>query len=160
MTVHKMTTTTPARTSTQVYCIFIKATPEAIWDAITKPEFSARYFHGTQVETTGKVGSPFRYHSPDGASLWGDESVLESDSPRRLVVGWRSLYDPELADEPASRVAWEIEPQDGGYCKLTLVHDHLEGAPKTAAHVSGPGWMMILSGMKTLLETGAPLAQG
>jgi len=76
------------------------------------------------------------------------------------VHEWRSLYDPEMAREQPSRVTWEIEPQDGGYCKLTLTHDRLEGAPKTAASVSGPGWMFVLSGLKTLLETGSPLAGG
>ncbi len=144
-------------TTAQVYQIFIKATPEAIWDAITKPEFSARYFYGSRVETTGQTGSPFRYHSPDGTSLWGDETVLESDPPRRLVVTWRSLYDPTVADEPASRVSWQIEQQDGGYSLLTVTHDRLDAAPKTAAGVTGVGWMMILSGMKTLLETGTNL---
>jgi hypothetical protein len=93
---------------------------------------------------------------PDGSLLWGDEPVLESD-PRRLVVTRRSLYDPALAAEQPSRVSWEIEPQDGGFCKLTVVHDQLGGAPKTAAHVAGSGWMMVLSGLKTLLETDAPL---
>jgi uncharacterized protein YndB with AHSA1/START domain len=67
------------------------------------------------------------------------------------------LYDPEFAAEEPSRVTWEIEPQDGGFCKLTLVHDQLEGAPKTAESVAG-GWMLVLSGLKTLLETGEPLA--
>ena len=62
------------------------------------------------------------------------------------------------AAEDPSRVTWEIEPQDGGFSKLTVVHDRLEGAPKTAESVSGEGWMMVLSGMKTLLETGEPLA--
>ena len=66
----------------------------------------------------------------------------------------------EMAAEPASRVTWEIAPQDGGYCLLTVVHDQLEGAPKTAESVSGEGWMMVLSGLKTLLETGEPLAGG
>jgi uncharacterized protein YndB with AHSA1/START domain len=83
--------------------------------------------------------------------------VLEFDPPRRLVHGWRSMYDPELAAEKTSRVSWEIEPQEGGYCLLTVVHDELEGAPKTAASVSGPGWMGVLSNLKTLLETGDPL---
>lgn len=152
-----MTTTPAEQTTTQVYQIFVKATPQAIWDAITKPEFSARYFYGSRVETTGEAGAPFRYHSPDGSSLWGDETVLEVDPPRRLVVTWRSLYDPEAADEPASRVSWEIEPQQGGYCKLVVMHDQLESAPKTAAGVSGAGWMLVLSGLKTVLETGAPL---
>lgn len=151
------TTTAPEPTTAQVYQIFIKATPEAIWDAITKPEFSARYFYGSRVETTGEVGSPFRYHSPDGSSLWGDETVLQSDPPRRLVVTWRSLYNPDLADEPASRVTWQIDPQDGDYALLTVSHDRLEDAPKTAAGVAGVGWMMVLSGLKTVLETGQSL---
>jgi uncharacterized protein YndB with AHSA1/START domain len=74
------------------------------------------------------------------------------------VHGWRSLYDPELAAEEESRVTWEIEPQEGGMSKLTVIHDQLEGAPKTAESVSGEGWMMVLSGLKTLLETGEELA--
>jgi uncharacterized protein YndB with AHSA1/START domain len=85
--------------------------------------------------------------------------MYEFDPPRRLVQGWRSLYDPELAEEDESRVTWEIEPQEGGYCLLTVTHDRLGGAPKTAKSVSGTGWMMVLSGLKTLLETGRPLAE-
>jgi uncharacterized protein YndB with AHSA1/START domain len=141
----------------QVYQIFIKATPQAVWDAITKPEFTARYFYGARVETTAEVGGPFRYHAPDGQSLWGDEKVLESDPPHKLVTTWRSLFDEETADEPASRVSWEIQPQGEEYCLLTVVHDHLEGSPKTARSVYGPGWMLVLSGLKTLLETGDAL---
>jgi uncharacterized protein YndB with AHSA1/START domain len=153
------TTSTPTeQTAAQVYQIFIRAAPAAIWDAITQPEFTARYFYGSRVDTTGEVGSPFRYQSPDGSSLWGDETVLESDPPRRLVVTWRSLYDPETADEPRSRVTWQIEPQHGGYSLLTVIHDQLEPAPKTAAGVAGAGWMMVLSGLKTVLETGSGLA--
>jgi len=143
--------------TTQVYRIFIRAEAQAIWDAITRPEFTARYFYGSRVETTGDVGTPFRYHSPDGEALWGDETVLEADPPHRLVVGWRSLWDPELAAEPASRVAWEIEPQDGGYCLLTVVHDRLADSPRTASSVGGTGWMLVLSGLKTVVETGSGL---
>ena len=143
-------------TAAQVYRIFIRATPERIWDAITKPEFSCQYFYGSHVETTGEVGTPFRHHSPDRSSLWGDETVLESERPRRLVVTWRSLYDPDLAPEPASRVSWEIAPQTGGVSMLTVTHDRLENSPKTAQSVDG-GWMMVLSGLKTVLETGQPM---
>jgi uncharacterized protein YndB with AHSA1/START domain len=140
--------------TTQIYQVFIKATPEQIWEAITKPEFTARYFHGARIVNDG---TRHVSHGPDG-DLWGDGPVLEFDPPRRLVHEWRSLYDPEMAEERPSRVAWDIEPMDGGYCKLTLTHDELEGAPKTAASVSGAGWMFVLSGLKTLLETGSPLA--
>ena len=143
----------------QVYQVFIRATPDQLWDAITRPEFTTRYFYGSRVETTGEPGTPFRHRAPDSDELWGDNVVLESERPRRLVHTWRSLYDAELAAEPASRVTWEIEPQPGGVCRLTVVHDELEGSPKTAASVSG-GWMFIISGLKTLLETGQPLADG
>jgi uncharacterized protein YndB with AHSA1/START domain len=146
-------TTTVAQT-TQIYQVFIKASAEEIWEAITKPEFTQQYFHGARITVV-----PDRYRSlgPDDA-VWGDTAVAEFDPPRRLVHGWQSTYDDELAAEDESRVTWEIEPQDGGYCLLTVVHDQLEGAPKTAASVSGAGWMMVLSGLKTLLETGKPLA--
>ena len=148
-----MTTSTATATTTQVYQLFIRATAQQIWDAITRPEFTARYFHGARITVTDQ-----RYLSlgPDD-QVWGDDAVLEFDPPRRLVHGWRSMYDPELAAEKTSRVSWEIEPQEGGYCLLTVVHDQLEGAPKTAASVSGPGWMGVLSNLKTLLETGEPL---
>jgi uncharacterized protein YndB with AHSA1/START domain len=153
-----MTVTTGPALSTQVYQLFIKASPEAIWDAITKPEFTVRYFHGGRVETTGEAGTPMRMRGPDGA-LWGDEVIQESDRPRRLVVGWRSLYADELAAEPASRITWEIEQREGGVCLVTLVHDQLERSPKTADSVSGEGWMTVLSGLKTLLETGEAMAE-
>lgn len=149
-----MTTVTPQAQTTQVYQLFIRATPEQIWEAITNPTFTMRYFHGARIEL---VDGRRRAYGPDG-ELWGDEAVIESDPPRRLVHGWRSLYDPEMAREKASRVTWEIEPRESGVCMLTLVHDELEGAPKTAASVGGAGWMFVLSGLKTLVETGEPLS--
>ena len=142
---------------TQVYQVFIKANPEQVWDAITRPEFTARYFFGSRVQTTGKTGAPIKHLAAHSDELWGDDAILESEPPRRLVHTWRSLYDAEMAAEPASRITWEIEPQPGGVSKLTVIHDQLERSPKTAAGVSG-GWMFILSGLKTLLETGEPLA--
>jgi uncharacterized protein YndB with AHSA1/START domain len=145
-------TTTVAQT-TQVYQVFIRAGADEIWAAITKPEWTARYFHGARITVT-----PDHYDSrgPDG-DVWGDASVEVFDPPHKLVHGWRSLYDPSLADEEESRVTWEIEEQEGGVCLLTVVHDRLEGAPRTAAGVSGAGWMGVLSSLKTLLETGQPL---
>ena len=146
-----MTTMTEVQTS-QVYQVFVKATAEAVWDAITKPEFTSKYFHGVTIETDRTVRRTW-YHG----ELANEVDVLEYDPPRRLVHSWLSFYDPEMAAEEPSRVSWEIEPQEGGFSLLTVVHDQLEGAPKTAASVSGTGWMMVLSGLKTLLETGEPL---
>jgi uncharacterized protein YndB with AHSA1/START domain len=144
---------TMTQTSVQVYQLFIKASPEKIWDALVDPELTSKYFFGSRITITpeGRIST-----SPDGSENWGDAEVLEWDPPRKLVHGWRSLYDPELAAEGTSRVTWEIEPQDGGYSKLTLVHDQLEDAPKTAESVAG-GWSFVLSGLKTLLETGDTL---
>ena len=148
-----MTTMTEVNLATQVYQVYIKATPEQVWDAITKPEFTQKYFYGQRLETTSDRRT---WHNADG-ELVSEGGVLAWEPPRRLVHSWSSLYDPELAAEPESRVTWEIEPQDGGLSLLTVVHDQLEGAPKTAASVAGPGWTMVLSGLKTLLETGQPL---
>jgi uncharacterized protein YndB with AHSA1/START domain len=145
--------TTMTATTTQVYNVFIKATPERIWEAITNPEFTEKYFYASRVELANGRRRAF---GPEG-ELWGDEAILEEDPPRRLVHGWRALYDPELAEEATSRVTWEIDEQEGGISRLTVTHDQLEGAPKTAESVAG-GWMYVLSGLKTLLETGEPLA--
>ena len=143
--------TTMTALTTQVYSVFIKATPEQIWDAITKPEFTQQYFYGARIEL--RDGRRF---SAIGGTEW-DEEVLEADPPSRLVHRFVAAYDPDMAAEEPSRVTWEIEPQDGGVSKLTVVHDRLEAAPKTAESVAG-GWMFILSGLKTLLETGKPLS--
>jgi uncharacterized protein YndB with AHSA1/START domain len=144
--------TTMTAQTTQVYQVFIKASPEAIWDAITQADFTERYFYGVRIATTAERR----------LTQWqeevGEDPVFEYDRPRRLVHGWHSKWNPELTVEEPSRVTWEIEPQEGGYALLTVTHDQLEGAPKTAESVSGAGWMMVLSGLKTLLETGEPLA--
>ena len=142
--------TTMTAQTTQVYSVFIRATPEQVWDAITKPEFTQQYFFGARIEV--RDGRRFSAIS----DVEWDEEVLEQDPPHKLVHGWISAYDSEMAAEAESRVTWEIEPQDGGITKLTVVHDQLEGAPKTAESVAG-GWMYVLSGLKTLLETGKPL---
>jgi len=138
----------------QVYHVFIKAAPEAIWEAITSPEWSERYFYGARITVT-----PDEYRSlgPDGSD-WGSSRTIEFDPPKRLVHGWRSLYDPELAAEPESRVTWEISPGEDGVCLLTVTHDRLESAPATARSVAGTGWMRVLSGLKTVLETGEPMS--
>jgi uncharacterized protein YndB with AHSA1/START domain len=144
--------TTMTAQTTQVYQLFIKATPEQVWEAITEPEFTTSYFFASRVEM---ADGRRRAYGPKG-ELWGDSAIFEEDPPHRLVHEWQGLYDPELAGEEPSRVTWEIEEQDGGVTKLTLVHDQLESAPKTAESVAG-GWTFVLSGLKTLLEPGEPL---
>ena len=145
--------TTMTATTTQVYQVFIKATPERIWEAITTPGFTEQFFHGVRME----LRDGRRWSTMKDGRTW-DEPIFEEDPPRRLVHGWSSGYSPEFAAEEESRVTWELEPQDDGTTLLTLVHDRLEGAPKTAEAVSGTGWMFVLSGLKTLVETGKPLA--
>jgi len=147
--------TTMTQNITNVHQVFIRATAEEIWEAITRPEFTLKYFYGTRVESDLAVGSPFVYRAGDSEELLVEGEVLESDPPRRLSVTWRFLYDPELAAEGPSRVTWEIEPQEGGYCKFTALHEGL--GEKSAEQVAG-GWPYIVSGLKTLLETGKPLA--
>ncbi len=151
--------TTMTEQTTQVYSVFIRATPERVWDAITKPEFTTRYFYGSAIDSTLEPGTPYLGWTSDRTQKLVDGEVLESDPPRLLRHTWRALYDEETALEQHSRVTWEIEPGDGGVTKLTVVHDQLEASPKTAENVAG-GWMYVLSGLKTLLETGEPLASG
>jgi uncharacterized protein YndB with AHSA1/START domain len=151
-----MTTITETSLATQVYQVFIKATPDQIWDAMTKPEFTENYFYGSRISVDENPGGKFIGRAGDGDSILADGEVLEYDRPRRLQHTWHALYDEATAGEPASRVTWELEAEDGGVTKLTVVHDRLEAAPKTAESVAG-GWSYILSGLKTLLETGQPL---
>jgi uncharacterized protein YndB with AHSA1/START domain len=168
-----MTSSTATLTTTQVYRVYIKATPEAIWDAITKPEWTERYGYTGLVDYDLRPGGayqvrptePFRaagvangFDIPD-VIISGE--VLEVDPPRKLVTTFHMLMDPEIAAEPATRVTYEIKETASGVCSLTLIHE-LEGAPKLAAIVSGTqedqgaggGHAWVLSDLKTLLETG------
>jgi uncharacterized protein YndB with AHSA1/START domain len=149
--------TTMTKETTQVYSVFIRATPEQVWDGITKPEFTARYFYGSVIDSSYEPGAPYLGWAEDRSVQYVDGEVIEADRPRKLVTTWRALYDPETAAEPHSRVTWEIEPAGEHVTKLTVIHDELEAAPKTAANVAG-GWSFVLSGLKTLLETGEPLS--
>lgn len=150
-------TTTRSAQDTQVYAVYIRATPERIWEAITKPEFTTRYFFGSVIDSSFQPGSPYVGWTGDRSQRLVDGEVLEADPPRLLRHTWRSLWDPDTAAEPRSRVTWQIEPQEGGITKLTVIHDQLEASPKTAASIEG--WSYVLSGLKTLLETGRPLVE-
>jgi len=142
---------TPPR---HVYEVYIRTTPQKIWEAITRPEMSRHYYYANDVESDWKVGSPVRYKGGDGKGKL-DGNVLEIVPPRRLVTTFSALYGPDTARDRPSRVTWDIEPQ-GEVCKLTLTHEDFEGITATYKSV-GPGWNLVLSGLKTLLETGQPL---
>jgi uncharacterized protein YndB with AHSA1/START domain/DNA-binding transcriptional ArsR family regulator len=138
-----------------VFEIYIRTTPEQLWAAITSPEFTRRYFYSTAVESDWQSGSPFTYRQDDGSiAISGD--VLEVEPPHRLVTTFSTHQDEETRAERPSRVTWEIEPM-GDVCKLTLVHDDFDGMTKTYQEV-GSGWPPVLSSLKSLLETGEPLA--
>jgi uncharacterized protein YndB with AHSA1/START domain/DNA-binding transcriptional ArsR family regulator len=137
----------------QLYQVFIRATADCIWQAITDPDQTKQYFHQAEITVTpGWMHS----HGPDG-TVYGDSAVEVYDPPHKLVYGWSSMYDPDMAAEPMSRVTFEIEEVGDGVCKLTLLHDRLDASPITAKNVSGEGWMFVLSNLKSWLETGEAL---
>ncbi len=140
-------------TMEKVFEIYIRTTPERLWEAITDPEIRSKYNFGVSVSSDWKPGSPIETTHPRADGPLGEGEVLESDPPRRLVHTMVALWDDEVKSEGSSRVTWEIEPV-GDSCRLTLTHDELrEGASE---QLYG-GWPMILSGLKTWLETGQVL---
>jgi uncharacterized protein YndB with AHSA1/START domain len=171
-------TTATETTTTQVYRVYIKASAQAIWDAITKPEWTNRYGYTGFAEYDLRPGRPYVVRANDdfkaAAAAQGypcpdvvvDGEVVEADPPHRLVVTWRMLMDADIAAEGFTRVTYEIKELDG-FCRLTLTHD-LEGAPRSAVLVSGSfedmggggggGHAWVLSDLKSLLETGKTLA--
>jgi uncharacterized protein YndB with AHSA1/START domain len=164
-----MSTKIETGVTTQVSRVYIKASPEAIWDAITNPDWNERYGYPGRSEYDLRPGGAFRAVAPPDAVAMGmpevvaDGEVVEADPPRRLVQTWRFLYEP-LVSEGFTRLTWEIEEDDGGVTRLTVTHE-LENAPMTAEQVAsvarifegGGGWTMILSDLKSLLETGSPM---
>ncbi|MGI8551474.1 MAG: SRPBCC family protein [Dehalococcoidia bacterium] len=140
-----------------VYEVYIRTTPEKLWEAITSPEFTRRYFYGTAVISDWRQGSRCVYRG-DNDQVVIDGEVVEVEKPKRLVQTWKLVENAEAPDDPPSRVIWQIEPQ-GETCKLTLIHDGFDRETKTYQTV-GPGWNPVLSGLKTLLETGQPLVIG
>ncbi|HWS44985.1 MAG TPA: SRPBCC domain-containing protein [Acidimicrobiia bacterium] len=134
----------------KVFEIYIKTTPERLWQAITDPEIRAKYNFGAAIDTDWKPGSPIEMAAPKAAGLLGDGQVVEVDPPRRLVHTMRALWSDEVRDEGFSRVTWDIEPV-GDSCRLTVTHDELREGANDQLY---GGWPMILSGLKTWLETG------
>ncbi len=138
------------RTMEKKFEIYIKTTPERLWDAITDPEIRSKYSFGAGVRSAWTPGARMEMGAAGGNGLLGEGEVLEVDPPRRLVHTMLALWSPEVEREGASRVTWDIEPV-GDSCRLLVTHDELrEGADD---ELYG-GWPMILSGLKTWLESG------
>jgi uncharacterized protein YndB with AHSA1/START domain len=152
----------------QVHRIYIRATPQAIWDAITKPEWTERYAYGGRASYELKAGGKYHHGaSPEMKSFGLPDviivgEVLESDPPRKLVQTWHPLFTPEMIAEPPSRLTYEIFESPSGVCTVVMTHDVTE-TPLVAGMVKGNndpvesgggGWPWVLSDLKSLLETG------
>jgi uncharacterized protein YndB with AHSA1/START domain len=134
----------------KVFEIYIKTTPERLWQAITDPEIRSKYHFGNHVKSKWTPGSAYEMSNPGAPGPLIQGENLEVDPPRRLVQSMVALWSDDAKKEGTSRVTWEIEPV-GDSCRLTVTHDQLrQGAP---SELYG-GWPMILSGLKTYLETG------
>lgn len=141
--------TAPVAEGTAVFEVFIKTTPERLWAAIVDPDERAKYSFGVRTESDYTPGSPYRAGVPGVVDIAEGEN-LEVDPPRLLVQSYRALWSDDVRAQGTTRVTWEIE-QVGTSCRLTVTHDQLPAGAN--AELYG-GWPMILSGLKTLLETG------
>ena len=140
------------RTMEKVFEIYIKTTPERLWDAITDPKMRAKYSFGVETNSDWTNGSGYTAAVPGVIDIASGEN-LEVDAPRRLVQSFNALWSDEVKAAGTSRVTWEIEQVEDS-CQLTVTHDQL---PEDAHSELYGGWPMILSGLKTLLETGEEL---
>ncbi len=139
-----------------VYVTYIATTPEKLWAALTRGEFTKKYWYGRRIESDWTAGSPVSFFDGDSDTLTDSGVVLECDPPRRLVYSFRVEFDTEARKQGHSRVSFSLEPHDG-MVKLTLVHDGLPD--EQAAKDFREGWAPILSSLKTMLESGKPLPQ-
>jgi len=138
------------QTMEKVFEIYIKTTPERLWEAITDGDIRSKYNFGARISSDFTPGSRFEQSTPDGAMLLGEDENLEVDPPRRLVQSMRALWGEDVKSEGTSRITWAIEPV-GDSCCLTVTHDQLREGANDQLY---GGWPMILSGLKTWLETG------
>jgi uncharacterized protein YndB with AHSA1/START domain len=134
----------------KVFEIYIKTTPERLWEAITDADMRSKYHFGTVTRSDWTTGSEYRQSTPDGSRVLSEGENLEVDPPRRLVQSLTAVWGEDVKSEGTSRVTWEIEPV-GDSCRLTVTHDQLREGANDQLY---GGWPMILSGIKTLLETG------
>src|SRR6266576_6232915 len=134
----------------KVFEIYIRTTPERLWEAITDPEIRSKYNFGARVTSDWTPGSHYEMGHPDAGVLLGEGENLEVEPPRRLVQSARMLWSDDVKAEGTSRITWEIEPI-GDSCRLTVTHDQLRDGANPELY---GGWPMILSGLQTWLETG------
>jgi uncharacterized protein YndB with AHSA1/START domain/DNA-binding transcriptional ArsR family regulator len=140
-------------TPRHVFEVYIRGAPERLWQAITEADCTQRYLHRTRVESSWQAGEPIWYRLGDEVVV--DGTVQEATPSRRLVTTWSFRRADDLRDDPPSRVTWVIEPL-GDACRLTLVHDQFPRETPTFRAV-GSGWPLVLSSLKSLIETGASL---
>jgi uncharacterized protein YndB with AHSA1/START domain len=140
-------------TMEKVFEIYIKTTPERLWEAITDPELRSQYSFGVAVNSDWKPGSHYESNHAGAGITIAEGENLEVERPRRLVQSFNALWSDEVKAEGTSRVTWEIEQIEDS-CRLTVTHDQLREGANDELY---GGWPMILSGLKTLLETGERL---
>jgi uncharacterized protein YndB with AHSA1/START domain len=146
----------PMAESRFVYVTYIRTTPEKLWQALTDPEFTRRYFCGTSHESDWKPGAAWCMRKPDG-QVADSGQVLEIELHKRLVLSWRKEFMPELHEEGYSRMTYELE-QVGTSVKLTVIHE-IEKPESKLIHAVSNGWPHILASLKSLLETGESLEE-
>lgn len=139
-----------------VYVTYIRTSPEKLWQALTKPEFTRQYWYGTWQESSWKAGSSWTLMIPDGRVADSGE-VLEIDPPRKLVLTWRKEFQPQMREEGYSRATFTLEPLDD-VVKLTVTHEMAKAGSKLIEGLAN-GWPPILSSLKSLLETGESLPE-
>jgi uncharacterized protein YndB with AHSA1/START domain/predicted transcriptional regulator len=137
----------------KVFEVYIKATPERLWEAITSPELRQKYTFGVGVESDWTTGSSYKAVHPEAGVTISEGENLEVDPPRRLVQSFNATWSEDVKAAGTSRVTWDIEQIEDS-CRLTVTHDQL---PEDVNSQIYGGWPMILSGLKTLLETGETL---
>jgi uncharacterized protein YndB with AHSA1/START domain len=140
-------------TMEKIFEIYIKTTPERLWEAITDPEMRAQYSFGVETRSDWTPGSSYKASAPAAGIDIAEGENLEVDPPRRLVQSFNALWSDDVKAEGTSRITWEIEPVADS-CQLIVTHDQLR---EDAHGELYGGWPMILSGLKTLLETGEQL---
>jgi uncharacterized protein YndB with AHSA1/START domain len=148
----------PMTTFDHVYSVYIQASPDRVWRAITDGDETVQYYYGTRVASTWATGAPLTYAYPDG-SIAADGRVLEVDPPNRLRMSFHARWDPDIEAEGPVEMAWVLDPEAGGATRLTVTTSGLVEGSKTAADFSG-GIVYIVSGLKTFVEAGRAIGVG